>query len=160
MANVPDRLFVGKGDRELYDRLEQKWILRGKTRREQFLLAMAYGFKNGVHRPLDQRDEFFFRKDFRTEDEAMLYAIAIKAEGKLDVLCDKEKVLQIAQEHAHAGIRLLADEFASSPFGSFEKKFERSLFETFRSFGSGSGESEESAEPEDGSQERKSTSKS
>jgi hypothetical protein len=131
VVDIPDRLYVGRGDKEIYDRLEREWILRGKTRKEQFLLAMAYGFKSGLRRPLDHREEFFLRKDLRIEDEALLYAVAIQAEGKLDVLCDKEKVFRIAQEYAHAGIRLLDGEVASTSFGTFEKKFEKGLFDVF-----------------------------
>ena len=131
MRRITDRLYIGKDDRELYDRLVDEWILHDKTRKEQFLLAMALGFKNSVRRKLAQRDEFFFRKDLRAEDEALLDAVAIQAEDTLDVLSDKEKVYSIAQEYAHAGIRLLADEIQGTSFGSFEKKFEKELFETF-----------------------------
>jgi len=138
VRRITDRLYVGKGDKELYDRLADEWILRNKTRKEQFLLAMAFGFKSGVRRELDQRDEFFFRKDLRVEDEALLDAVAIQAEGTLDVLSDEERVLSIAQEYAHAGIRLLADEIEGASFGSFEKKFERELFEAFKALTGGS----------------------
>ncbi len=131
MANVPDRLYVGKGDIELYNKLQQEWILRGKSRKEQFMLALAFGFKNGVSDEIDQPKEFFRREYLRTEDEALLYAVAIKAKGELDLLSDLEAVFKIAQEYAHAGIRLLADEIAGTSFGSFEKKFEKSLFEIF-----------------------------
>ena len=147
MRRITDRLYVGKGDRELYDRLADEWILRNKTRKEQFLLAMAFGFKGDTRRELDQRDEFFFRKDLRPEDEAMLDAVAIQAEGALDVLSNKEKVLSIAQEYAHAGIRLLADEMEGASFGSHEKKFEKELFDAFRAM---SIDSESSADEEAG----------
>ena len=147
VRRITDRLYVGKGDRELYDRLADEWVLRNKTRKEQFLLAMAFGFKSGARRELDQRDEFFFRKDLRVEEEAVLDAVAIQAEGTLDVLSDKEKVLSIAQEYAHAGIRLLADEIEGTSFGNFEKKFEKELFEAFRAI---AVDSELSADEETG----------
>lgn len=131
MASIQDRLYVGRGDTELYDNLKREWILQGKTRKEQFLLAMAYGFKNGLRRPLEHKEEFFLRKDLKTEDEALFYTLAIQSEGKLEVICDKERVFTIAQEYAHAGIRLLDGEIAGTSFGSFEKKFEKSLFEAF-----------------------------
>ena len=132
MHRITDRLCVGKGDRELYDHLADGWILRNKTRKQQFLLAMAFGFKSGARRELDERDAFFLRKDLRAEDEAVLDAVAVQAEGTLDVLSDKEKVLSIAQEYAHAGIRLLADEVEGASFGTYEKKFEKELFDAFR----------------------------
>lgn len=127
MTNIPDRLFVGKGDIELYNQLQQEWILRGKSRKQQFMLAMAFGFKNQVSEGLDQQQEFFRREYLRTEDEALLYAVAIKTKDNLNIIRDIAGVYNIAQEYAHAGIRLLADEIAGTGFGSFEKKYEKSL---------------------------------
>lgn len=140
MRKISDRLYIGEGDRDLYDHLVEEWILRDTTRREQFLLAMAYGFGNDVRRELEQRDEFFFRKDLRPGDEAILDAVAIEAEGSAEVLADKERVLSIAQEYAHAGIRLLADEIESSSFGSFEKQFEKGLSDRFKALVNGAAE--------------------
>lgn len=127
MTNIPDRLFVGKGDIELYNQLQQEWILRGKSRKQQFMLAMAFGFKNQVSEGLDQQQEFFRREYLRTEDEALLYAVAIKTKDDLNIIRDIAGVYHIAQEYAHAGIRLLAGEIAGTGFGSFEKKYEKSL---------------------------------
>jgi len=57
MARLPDRLGIDKADRELYDHDTVKnEILRGRRRKEQFLFAMAIGFKNRVKRPLDTRE--------------------------------------------------------------------------------------------------------
>ena len=128
MAREQDRLYIAKGDRTMYDRLEAEWILGGRTKKEQFLLALAVGFKHDSRRPFDQREEFFFRKDLRREDEAILDAIAVAtAGGSLDVLAEPAQVLIIAQEYAHGGIRILADEFEAAPFGTYSKKFETEL---------------------------------
>jgi len=51
---------------------------------------------------------------------------------KIDVLMDDDEVFKIAEEYAHAGIRLLADEIKASSFGSFTKKFEKELFELLK----------------------------
>jgi len=126
-----DRLYVGKGDKDLYDKMVQESILKNTTRKEQFLLAMAYGIRSNVRRKIEQREEFFLRKDLLLEDEAMLDAIAIRADNALDVLSSKVQIFSIAQEYAHAGIRLLAAEIEGTSYGSFEKKFEKELFETY-----------------------------
>ena len=47
---IADRLYVGKDDKELYDKLVSEWLLRNKTRKEQFLLAMSVGFKNEIRK--------------------------------------------------------------------------------------------------------------
>ena len=126
MPRMPDRINIDKNDRELYDKLEE--IFQGRTRKEQFLFAMAIGFKNDVRRPLKTKEGFFLIKDLRPEDDALINALGMYKKGT-EVLSNKEEVFRIAEEYAHAGIKILADEVKSSSFGSFTKKFEKELFE-------------------------------
>lgn len=129
MARLPDRLYIDKEDRELYDHDTVKSeILAGRERKEQFLFAMAIGFKNQVKRPLDAREGFFLAKNMHPEDEALVDTVAIHDTGSADVLSDREAVFRIAEEYAHAGIRLLYDKAASGQPGSFFKKLEVELF--------------------------------
>lgn len=137
MPRMPDRINIDKNDRALYDdELDTvDWLRfrdRGgeRTRKEQFLFAMAIGFKNDVRRPLKTKEGFFLIKDLRPEDDALINALAMFKEGP-EVLSNKEEVFGIAEEYAHAGIKILADEIKSSSYGSFTKKFEKELFELF-----------------------------
>ena len=135
MANIPDRLYIAKGDRDLYDGMNKEGMLKFKdpggtrTRKEQFLFAMATGFKSGLRRPIENRDSggFFLSKDLRGEDMALLNAVALADTGSPEVLVDRPEVFRIAEEYAHAGIRILADKVDSTSFGSFEKKLEKEL---------------------------------
>jgi len=130
MARIPDRLSIDKSDRELYDHdAISGEILAGRTRKEQFLFAMAIGFKSQVKRPLDSREGFFLAKDMGPEDEALIDVVAIYDTGSADVLADREAVFRIAEEYAHAGIRLLYDRVTSSRPGSFHKHLEKEMFE-------------------------------
>lgn len=129
MSNIQDRIYIDKNDRELYNKLEDD-IFKGKTRKEEFLLAMAIGFKNRIRRPLNSKEGFFLIKDLRPEDEALINALAVFENG-FEILSNKEEVFKIAEEYAHAGIKVLADEIRQSSFGSFYKKFEKELFELF-----------------------------
>ena len=52
MAKIPDRLDIDKADKKFYDNLTHE-IFLGKERKEQFLFAMAIGFKNGICRPIN-----------------------------------------------------------------------------------------------------------
>jgi len=135
-----DRLFVDVGDRDLYNQLDQKEpMLKGK-RREQFLLAAAIGFRNGVHRPLEKREGggFFLSKDLKTEDRALIDALALSHQGTSDVLADEDRVFSIAEEYAHAGVHLLAQMEASTPLaGSFDKRFEQEIMELYEEFTTG-----------------------
>lgn len=129
MARIPDRLSIDRSDRELYDHdTISSEVLAGRTRKEQFFFAMAIGFKNLVRRPLDSREGFFLAKDMGPEDEALIDAVAIHDTGSADVLADREAVFRIAEEYAHAGIRLLYDRATSSQPGSFYKQLEVELF--------------------------------
>ena len=129
MARLPDRLYIDRADRELYNHHTVKnEILAGRENKEQFLFAMAIGFKNQVKRPLDAREGFVLTTYMRPEDEALIDMVAIYDTGSADVLSDREVVFRIAEEYAHAGIRLLYDKATSGQPGSFFKKLEIELF--------------------------------
>lgn len=133
MSTTPDRLYMDKADRDLYNDLNQEQILKFKdrggtrTRKEQFLLAMAFGFHNSARRAIRAREGLFLAKDLHSSDTALLNAVAIAETGNPDVVLDKGEVFRIAEEFAHGGIRLLKDRISSSPLGSFEKRLEKDL---------------------------------
>jgi len=137
MANTPDRLYIARGDRGLYDEVNKEGMLKYKdrggtrTRKEQFLFAMATGFKSALRQPMKSRDGggFFLSKDLHDEDVALLNAVALADTGSPQVLLDRAEVFRIAEEYAHAGIRLLADRVGSTSFASFEKRLEKELRE-------------------------------
>ncbi|MHC1572699.1 MAG: hypothetical protein ACXQTL_08185 [Methanosarcinales archaeon] len=136
MTRIPDRLSIDKSDRELYDHdTISSEIFSGRTRKEQFLFAMAIGFKSQVRRRLDSKEGFFLAKDMGPEDEALMDAVAIHDTGSADVLADREAVFRIAEEYAHAGIKLLYDKATSSQTGSFHKHLEKELFELLGALG-------------------------
>lgn len=133
MGKTPDRLYIARTDRDLYEKLNSEEMFKFKdkggtrTRREQFLFAMAIGFRNSVRIPLETREGFFLTKDLHPEDEALLNAVALAETNSCDVLLNRQEVFQIAEELAHAGIRLLVDKISGTSFGTFEKKLEKEL---------------------------------
>jgi hypothetical protein len=135
MPDIPDRLYIDKDDRQLYDELDLEDMLKlrekggRRTRKEQFILAMATGLKNGVKRPLVTKEGIFFVKDLRSEDEALIGAVALHDSGSVEVLGSKQEMYRIAEEYARAGIRLISDMLRSVPNGTFDKCLERELFE-------------------------------
>ena len=129
MTRIPDRLSIDKADRELYDHdTIASEVLAGRTRKEQFLFAMAIGFRNRVRRALNTREGFFLAKDMHPGDEALIDAVAIYENDSAEVLADRELVFRIAEEYARGGIRLLYDTVTSGQPGSFYKKLEAQLF--------------------------------
>jgi hypothetical protein len=89
MPDTPDRLYMGEDDRALYEKLETENMFKGRTRKEQFLFAMAFGFKNKVKRPLKRKEGLFLAKDLHPDDEALINAVAIYDTNFLNVLADK-----------------------------------------------------------------------
>lgn len=128
---MADRLYIDVNDRELYDKIEEQEMFKGRTRKEQFLFAMALGVRNDITIPLRTKEGFFLVKDLRPEDEALINAVVLWNEGSADILSDKEKAYKIAEEYAHAGIKLLVDKIESVEFGSFWKQFEKELYEIY-----------------------------
>ncbi len=135
MPGVPDRLYIGGKDRTLYEQLDNEELLRSKggrrNRKEQFFFAMAIGFKNGLKRPLETRNDLFLSKDLQPDDEALLNAVAVYDTGSVSVLSNKGEVYKIAEEYAHGGIKLLCDKMDSTPYGSFDKQLEKQLRELY-----------------------------
>jgi len=132
MSNIPDRINIEKKDRLLFNKLDQEEILKFKggrrTRKEQFLFAMTVGFKNSVKHTLENKEGWFLIKDLQPKDEALINAIAIMDANSIEILADKGAVCKIAEEYAHAGIKLLSGEIETTSLGSFDKKLEKELY--------------------------------
>ena len=130
MSNIPDRLSIDKDDREMYEEIK---LFKSRENKEKFIFAMAYGFMNNIKFPLKKKEGFFLNKNLKEEDEALIYSLAIRSVGKADVLLDLQKVYEIVEEYAHAGLKLLYDEISINPeVGSFNVKLEKQLFEEFK----------------------------
>ena len=134
MVSTPDRLNIDPKDRELYEKISEGLpLFRDKLRKEQFLFAVAFGFKNRMRIPLKSRDGFFLIKDLKMEDEALINAVALYEADNIEILSDKNSIYKIAEEYAHAGIKLLADEITSVEFGTFWKQFEKEMHQVYES---------------------------
>jgi len=131
MVKDPDRLYVDINDRELYKKMEQEDFFKGLTRKEQFLFAMAFGFINKVSNPIKTRENFFLTKDLKPDDEALMDSVALFKEKNIEILAKTEDVYKIAEEYAHAGIKLIVDKIGSVSFGNFWKQFEKELHESY-----------------------------
>ena len=130
MSIIPDRLYVDASDRESYDALEKDWIFRDRSKKEQFLLAVAIGARHGVSKALEKRAEFFHASNLRPVDEALLDTVAVMSTDSVDILSDKKEVYKIAEEFARGGIQILKDEMGGAQ-GSSDKRFELSLRELY-----------------------------
>jgi hypothetical protein len=138
--DAPDRINVEKKDRNLYDKLKEEDVFKDVSRKEQFLIAMAYGFRSGTKKALGRpKDGFFLAKDMNAEDEALLAAVALHDQNDPDILVDKRKVYEIAEEYAHAGIRILHSKLEGAQYGSLSKRLERDMVEAYEGLFCGKG---------------------
>jgi hydroxypyruvate isomerase len=131
---APDRISFDKNDRNLYDRLDSEEMLNHKyrTRKEQFMFAMAIGLMHEKRLSIKNRKGFFLAKDLQPEDIALLNAVAVFDQKSDEVLTVKRKVFHIAEEYAHAGIIILIEKLESSAYGTFEKHIEKEVIELFK----------------------------
>lgn len=133
MQDIPDRIYVDKKDRNLFNKLDQEDMLKfkggGRTRKEQFLFAMAIGFKNDICYALETKEALFNARDLQPEDEALINAIAINKAGSVEILSQRAEVYRIVEEYAHGGIKILCYKIKSTPLGTFDKMLEKELHE-------------------------------
>jgi len=132
MQDSPDRIYIDKKDKDLFNKLDQEDMLKFKgrrTRKEQFLFAMAIGFKNDICHPLETKKGWFNTRDLQPEDEALINAIAIHKARSVEILSQRAEVYRIAEEYAHGGIKILCNKIKSTPLGTFDKMLEKELYE-------------------------------
>jgi len=132
MKARPDRLYIDASDREKYGEIASiSSFFEDKNNKEQFLLAMAVGVHNQTRAALEKKDGWFLRKDLKTEDEALISAVAVAEASSVDILSDHAHVYGIAEQYAHAGIRILHDRVHSVEFGTFSKQFEKYVVDIY-----------------------------
>lgn len=132
----PDRVYINKKDREIYQKLQEKTIspFKGKDNRVLYMLTLALGFVEGerIEFSPGERLGYILLKTLEDEDKAIINAIAVYEKGDLSILGHKKEVYTIADEYAASGIQLLKDEVFGGKYGTFLKKLEYRLIETYK----------------------------
>jgi hypothetical protein len=128
---TPDRLYIEKTDRALYDKLKSIEVFKDKETKDLFLVAMSYGYKNEITRSIDTKDGFVRTEYLKPKDLALINAVAL-TQGGIEMLDKPDEVFKLAEEYANAGIKLLVGEIDSVAFGSFEKQWEKQIVEKYR----------------------------
>lgn len=95
-------------------------------------MSMLMGFKEGGTLELDQKEGYVRTEYLNDEEQALIKTIAVANEGTLNVLIDKKKVYDIAEQYAAYGIRLLHDTVLSGEYGTYAKKLESELLQIFK----------------------------
>ncbi|MDV0442322.1 hypothetical protein [Methanorbis furvi] len=131
--NEVDRVYIDANDREKYNDKTGLGSLSPffaqKSNSDLFLFAIAYALKNGLPRkPLASRDGYF-RTDYLKEvDEVLLKSLAVYDKKSIDVLENEKEILQIAEEYANAGIKVLYKDLKNRS-GNYQLEIEEYLAE-------------------------------
>lgn len=130
---TPDRINVRKNDIENFKILlrEKDSPFFKKDNKDAFIMAMIFGYFNNNTIPLDKKEGFIRIEYLSLEEKSLIKAIAIEKANDLKILLDKQKVYSIAEEFAAGGIEILKDAIFGKKFGSFIKKLEADLVETY-----------------------------
>lgn len=132
-SKAPDRVHVRKQDIEEFRIMiqERDSPFFKRDNKDVFIMAMILGFNKNHRIPLDKKEGFIRVEYLSTEEKSLIKAIAIHAEGGLKVLLDKQKVYSIAEEYAAGGMQYLKEAIFDKQFGSYVKRLESELVETY-----------------------------
>ena len=107
-ASAKVMLSFGEKHLDAYKQLGEK--LGKIANRDQFMIAMCWGFRNGTKAQDFKRSNTGLRIEYmKPEDEAILAAIQYHEAGDTDHLADEEGRYMLAEQFAEGGIMLLAD---------------------------------------------------
>lgn len=128
MVDEPDRLFIKKTDRDIYDEILKSSDLKVRSNIDIFLLAAVIGFKKGQRISIKgNKDGYVLTYTIKDEDRILMNAIAIYETKNEEVIENQKEVFEIVEEYAHAGLTYLRDMVFDKERGSFLKKFESYL---------------------------------
>ena len=136
MKKKPDRLYVDKDDLKDFKLLqdEKDSPFYKRENKDVFIMATIMGLKYGARMPLKSKEGFFREEYLNNDERSIIKAIAISEEKDVSVLNDMDKVYQIAEEFAKAGIRYLRDSVFTKEHGSYLKRLESELLEDFEKY--------------------------
>jgi dnd system-associated protein 4 len=77
-----------------------------RTMKDIFMLAACLGYQRGERKPIRgaKRQIFHWAQFSEQVDVPILKAIAIATTGDVQVLADQERIVQIAEDYANAGV--------------------------------------------------------
>lgn len=104
-------LEFGERSLEFYKKLNKELtgsFGKSLANREQFFIAMSWGFKHGLAVEDFKRVNTGVRLDYlRDEDHALMAAVQLATTQDLDSLLDLDQRYELAEQYAEGGIQLL-----------------------------------------------------
>ncbi len=98
-----------KEQRKIYDKLmmDQLSPFKGKNMSDIFVYAAVFGFKNNKRTELLVKRPQISAVAFTKSQKSILLTIAISDRQNIDVLFDADRVIDIIEQYANAGVEIL-----------------------------------------------------
>ncbi|MCL2156441.1 MAG: hypothetical protein FWH54_00265 [Methanobrevibacter sp.] len=122
---MADRIYIEEETLKFYDNSKILNIV-GSKRKEQFLVAMAYGYMGDTSIELKKRKELFLIKDLEPLEISLFRSLAIKNED-VHIISDLDEVFSIAQKYANGGIKLIERLERKCSYEEHMKEFEKKI---------------------------------
>ena len=117
---MPERIFIEKGDRIRYKTIGKK--LGKFYHTDIFVLSMIYGYMNNVRIPLKRKEGLFRTISARNDFYSILILLFINEMDECpNSYDDLSKAVDIAQEYANGGLKLLEDDVYNDTDNIFNK---------------------------------------
>jgi dnd system-associated protein 4 len=107
-------------DKEISD--EEKDTPPFESMKNLFMLATFIGYRNQKRVPLENKIDIFTWQVLATDEEyiSLLYALAVTETDGVEVLTDRNEILNIAEEYANGGILQIEEEVKEMPGDKIE----------------------------------------
>ena len=139
-----------KNDQEFYASLvaeDSSSIFKNRTRVDVFMYAMALGFNAKKRLPLEKKAANLNPSAISGDMRWLMRSVAVADTEDLDVIVKDHhtKVIEIAEEYANAGIKILREMIEKSTLESEkEVEFQSALYDQIKKMGLGKEKNEDS----------------
>ena len=139
-----------KNDQEFYASLvaeDSSSIFKNRTRVDVFMYALALGFNAKKRLPLEKKAANLNPSAISGEMRWLMRSVAVADTEDLDIIVKDHhtKVIEIAEEYANAGIKILREMIEKSTLESEkEAEFQSALYEQIKKMGLGKEKNEDS----------------
>ena len=139
-----------KKDQEFYRSLcaeDSSSIFKNRTRVDVFMYAMALGFNAKKRLPLEKKAANLNPSAISGDMRWLMRSVAVADTEDLDVIVKDHhtKVIEIAEEYANAGIKILREMIEKSTLESEkEVEFQSALYDQIKKMGLGKEKNEDS----------------
>ena len=87
-----------------------------ESMKDLFMLAMFVGYRKGERKPLTNKVGIFnWQQGFKTDEKSLIYALAVTVTGGVEVLADRNEILDIAEEYANGGMEQIEEDINNIP---------------------------------------------